>query len=251
MPLTLSLMLVLAAAAGAMCDRIVVHRTIRRLRRELAVAAHDASHDRLTGLLNRGGLEDAYTAGTDTVRWLLVVDLDAFKTVNDRHGHPTGDLVLAALGARIQALITAAAGSGGRLGGDEFAVLLPRFARSDILRVAGALAAPITATGCRSAGPVTVTASVGITAVSAGLPWKQALTQADIALYQAKQGHQPILFRPAMTHPRPPWPRRRNRDHDRRPPAERRSVPPRRVVLPRQRPGTNSVRPTGTGGQPS
>ena len=192
----------------------------------------------------------AYAAGTDAVRWLLIVDLDAFKAVNDRHGHPTGDLVLAALGARIRALITAAGGSGGRLGGDEFAVLLPRFARWDILRVARALAAPITAAGCGGTGVVTVSVSVGVTAVPAGLPWKQALTQADIALYQAKQGDQPILFRPAMTHPRPPWPRRQNRDHDRRTPVSRGARTRRRVLTPR-RPDTGDVRATGTGGQPS
>jgi diguanylate cyclase (GGDEF)-like protein len=250
MPLTPWLLLVLAVTAvAAVCDRIVMHRTVRRLRRELAVAAHAASHDRLTGLLNRGGLEDAYAAGTHVDRWLLIVDLDVFKAVNDRHGHPTGDLVLAALGARIRTLITAAAGHGGRLGGDEFAVLLPRIARWDISRVAAALAAPIVVTGCGT-GTVTVTASVGITAVPAGLPCKQALSQADIALYQSKRYRRPVVFQSAMTYPRPPWPRRQNRDHGRRTLVSR-GARTRRRVLPRPRPNTGDVRASGSGGQPT
>ncbi|MCH0560391.1 MULTISPECIES: GGDEF domain-containing protein [unclassified Streptomyces] len=92
------------------------------LHRQLAATRRDP----LTGLLRR----DSYTArarrllarhGDDTV--LVMVDADHFKAVNDTMGHPAGDAVLAAFGARLTAWAGPRAAAG-RLGGDEFAVVL-------------------------------------------------------------------------------------------------------------------------------
>jgi diguanylate cyclase (GGDEF)-like protein len=226
-------LLVTAAAAGAILDRLIAHRTVSRIRCQLAAVTHDATHDRLSGLLNRGGLEDAYHAGTDTARWMLIVDVDAFKDVNDRYGHPTGDLVLAALGTRIGRLVNASRGSGGRLGGDEFAVVLPHSDARDLAVAATILSAPITTAGTYT-GAVTVSVSVGVTAVPAGMAWKHALSQADIALYQAKRGRQPVTYEPAMTYPHPPWPRRQTRDHTAREHDARRDL----RALPQLRPSS-------------
>ena len=234
MALAYSVALLVAAVAGAVLDRLIVHRTVSRIRRRLAAVTHDATHDRLSGLLNRGGLEDVYNAAIDTARWMLIIDVDAFTDVNDRYGHPTGDLVLAALGTRILRCMNGVGGIGGRLGGDEFAVVLPQRDGREVALAAAILAAPITVAGTYTA-TVTVSVSVGVTAVPAGMAWKHALSQADIALYQAKQHRQPVTYEPAMTYPHPPWPRRQNRDrtgreHDTRP--GRRSLPQLRPSSP-------------------
>jgi diguanylate cyclase (GGDEF)-like protein len=195
-------LLVASAAAGALLDRLTVSRTVKRLRRQLALVTLEATHDRLSGLLNRAALEDSYNA--DATRWMVIIDVDAFKNVNDRYGHPTGDLVLAALGTRIARVTAAIGGTGGRLGGDEFAVVLPQCDPRDFARAAALLAAPITVAGIYT-GAVTVSVSVGIAPVPAGMSWKDALSQADIALYQAKQRRYPVTYEPRMTYPHPPW----------------------------------------------
>ncbi|MDP4004378.1 bifunctional diguanylate cyclase/phosphodiesterase [Methylobacterium sp. NEAU K] len=82
-----------------------------------------ATHDDLTGLLNRAGFiqqaEDRLRSGTAC---LLLLDLDGFKSVNDVYGHKTGDRVLVEVANRVRATLPPA-GLAGRLGGDEFAVL--------------------------------------------------------------------------------------------------------------------------------
>ena len=89
--------------------------------------AWEASHDPLTGLVNRRGflvaLEQALSAGSGRPVGLLFVDLDGFKSVNDAFGHDAGDAVLVEVGRRIRAC-TRAEEVVARLGGDEFTVLL-------------------------------------------------------------------------------------------------------------------------------
>jgi len=86
----------------------------------------EAAHDNLTGLGNQRAYEERIgetilnAAPSDTLI-LYLLDVDRFKQVNDRHGHPAGDAVLAALGKLVEEL---APGDGYRIGGDEFAVLL-------------------------------------------------------------------------------------------------------------------------------
>jgi diguanylate cyclase (GGDEF)-like protein/putative nucleotidyltransferase with HDIG domain len=86
----------------------------------------EAARDNLTGLGNQRAYEETIgeaivDAGPGDSLILYLLDVDRFKQVNDRHGHPTGDAVLAKLGELIEEL---APGSGYRIGGDEFAVLL-------------------------------------------------------------------------------------------------------------------------------
>jgi diguanylate cyclase (GGDEF)-like protein/putative nucleotidyltransferase with HDIG domain len=83
----------------------------------------EAARDNLTGLGNQRAYEEtigeAIATGDSLILYLL--DVDRFKQVNDRHGHPAGDAVLSRLGELIEEL---APGRGYRIGGDEFAVLL-------------------------------------------------------------------------------------------------------------------------------
>ncbi|GLZ00793.1 GGDEF domain-containing protein [Actinoplanes sp. NBRC 103695] len=195
---------------GGLAGRLSATPTIRHLRRQNDELAEQVRSDRLTGVLSRAGLEQAYTASNDRGRFVIVVDLDTFKAVNDEHGHPAGDRVLSALGARLADLAARHQGWAGRLGGDEFALILADCTASEALQIAThAVAAIITE---NRTGSVQVGGSAGIAYATRTTSWSDALTDADIALYQAKQRGTVTLFEPGMTYPQPPAPRRRARD---------------------------------------
>src|SRR6201996_8698044 len=95
----------------------------------LAEEAHDSRHDVLTGLPNRRAYEERLRYELARARRyehplaLCLLDLDGFKGINDRLGHPAGDEILRAVADAIRA--TRDADEGFRIGGDEFAILLP------------------------------------------------------------------------------------------------------------------------------
>ena len=94
-----------------------------------AIREHEATHDPLTGLLNRRGMFDLLSQAIARVKRtraslaLLFIDLDLFKQINDTHGHEAGDAVLREVAARLQASIRQT-DTAARLGGDEFTVIL-------------------------------------------------------------------------------------------------------------------------------
>ena len=114
---------------------VVVSRGFRRNYEKVALrerrSRHDAQHDHLTGLPNRAFFEQALRRSLEgaTERGerlaLLFIDLDAFKGINDHHGHAVGDVVLRAVAGRLQNTLRGD-DMVARLGGDEFVVLLPR-----------------------------------------------------------------------------------------------------------------------------
>jgi diguanylate cyclase (GGDEF)-like protein len=199
-----------AALVGALAGRLSATPTIRLLRRQNDALAEQVRSDRLTGVLSRAGLEEAYAATSDRERFVIIVDLDTFKSVNDEHGHPTGDRVLSALGARLTELASRNHGSAGRLGGDEFALILADCTAGQAQQTAARAVAAIV-TDSRT-GSVHVRGSAGIALATAATSWSDALTDADIALYHAKQSGTVTLFEPGMTYPQRPAPRRRARD---------------------------------------
>ncbi|MFG1657910.1 GGDEF domain-containing protein [Micromonospora chersina] len=148
-------------------------------RYELAALQRATLRDPLTGLANRAGLADAWTQLAALRPWVVVVDLDGFKPVNDTHGHAAGDLVLTAVASRLRTVHGVAA----RLGGDEFAALLLDTDPAAASRhLAAAIAAPVR---LPSGVAVSVTASIGLAPASpAGLA--AALADADAAMYRAK-----------------------------------------------------------------
>lgn len=98
-------------------------RETAELREKLEEARDNARRDPLTDLPNRRAFEEAFTAATASgeTLWLAICDIDHFKSVNDRFGHPVGDRVLKAIGA---ALAEACEGHFvARYGGEEFVVL--------------------------------------------------------------------------------------------------------------------------------
>ena len=149
-----------------------------------SVLAHRASHDALTGLLNQGAFRErlAAEAARGEALSLVVVDLDHFKSVNDEHGHPVGDRVLAEAAKRI-AGAARAVDAVGRIGGEEFAWLLPGEDSAAALAAAQRLRAAIRDVPF---GALTVTASIGVCDLATARDPETLLRRADEALYWAK-----------------------------------------------------------------
>jgi diguanylate cyclase (GGDEF)-like protein len=149
--------------------------------------AHQASHDSLTGLHNRRALVEALQVDldTDAASALVLLDLDGFKAVNDRHGHAEGDALLAAVARRLQSC--ARAGDlVCRLGGDEFAVLLRDVASADEATAVAERFVAAATVATDGAWHPAVGASAGVRVVAGESP-SSVLVDADVALYAAKE----------------------------------------------------------------
>lgn len=144
-----------------------------------------ATHDALTGVLNRGAVIDQ--AGQALRRnggAMIVLDIDHFKRINDEFGHPAGDRVIQAIARCLQELVQAPA-IVGRVGGEEFTVLLPTLARDEALAMTERLRQRIVQ---EATGPAPVTASFGLSLNPPGTEFELAYGLADAALYRAKRG---------------------------------------------------------------
>ncbi|MGQ4660329.1 diguanylate cyclase [Lysobacter sp. F6437] len=154
---------------------------------------HTATHDSLTGLLNRAGLSQLRASDIDMARLdtapyvLMLLDIDHFKLVNDRHGHLLGDRALRAVADAVASSVR----SGDvavRYGGEEFLVVLPSARLGDAAEVAERIRRNV-AEASRASLPFALTLSAGI---AAGDPTRdrpeQVFDRADQALYRAKSG---------------------------------------------------------------
>lgn len=172
------------------------HRFVSALRREVRQRRQAqrqlldlANTDELTSLANRRYLVQRladHINGTPAPGVLLYMDLDRFKPVNDEHGHPVGDEVLKAVAERLLHTLRDQ-DVPARMGGDEFAVLLIDDEHADNAqgvadRIERAISQPITV------GDITVTVgcSIGMVELHAGMSIRDALQQADDAMYQVK-----------------------------------------------------------------
>lgn len=169
-----------------------------------------ATHDRLTGLLNRGAIIDHLGSQLALARrsgqsvGVILADIDFFKSINDNHGHLVGDAVLRELAHRL--LARARDGNGvGRYGGEEFLFVLypcnPQELAAAAERFRRAVAdAPFPAMG-RSGEDLQVTISLGTASSDPTdeTPADRLLNQADEALYRSKAGgrNRVTAFRPA------------------------------------------------------
>ena len=154
-----------------------------------------ATHDQLTGLANRTGLERAILAWQhrEDRRGPLAffyLDLDGFKLVNDQHGHVAGDALLRMVAARLMALAPEG-GLAARIGGDEFVLLVPEADRGGTLGKAERVIAAIAAHPYDLDENVscTIGASIGIARLpDHGHDVGTLMSAADGALYEAKGG---------------------------------------------------------------
>ncbi|KRD20459.1 hypothetical protein ASE48_01225 [Mycobacterium sp. Root265] len=159
----------------------------------LGVLAHQATHDGLTGLLNRvalvDALEDALGRSRADGSWVafLFCDLDRFKFINDTFGHDAGDDLLCQVATRLEVEV-GDRGQVGRMGGDEFGVVLTGPADGDRPRQAAHRMVGAVDRLYEVAGRwVDIDVSVGVAvAPDDGIPADELLQRADIALYAAK-----------------------------------------------------------------
>jgi diguanylate cyclase (GGDEF)-like protein/PAS domain S-box-containing protein len=156
---------------------------------------HLADHDSLTGLFNRRRFESELERMVSEVsRYerraaLMVLDLDGFKEVNDRHGHSAGDEVITKVGALLASLVRDS-DIVSRLGGDEFGVIIQEADRDEAELVAEKVIDAVRARGVVISDLVRahVTASVGITLLEPGVQAtaEELMVEADRAMYDAK-----------------------------------------------------------------
>jgi diguanylate cyclase (GGDEF)-like protein len=162
---------------------------------ERTVTVHKtaASMDPLTGMFNRRGFAEATsrviereaTAGRPVT--VLIFDIDHFKSINDRFGHPAGDEILK-LFATIVINSLRITDLSGRIGGEEFAALLT-CSLDEAVVVAERVREAFANSGIAvEDGPVDTTVSIGVAGGPAGTELEVLLAAADAALYQAKRG---------------------------------------------------------------
>jgi diguanylate cyclase (GGDEF)-like protein len=162
---------------------------------ERTVTAHKtaASMDPLTGMFNRRGFAEATsrviereaTAGRPVT--VMIFDIDHFKSINDRFGHPAGDEILKLFAAVVINSLRISDLSG-RIGGEEFAALLPCSLEEAVV-AAERVREAFEASGIvDETGPVDTTVSIGVAGGPAGTELEVLLAAADTALYTAKRG---------------------------------------------------------------
>jgi diguanylate cyclase (GGDEF)-like protein len=182
-------LILLGFALVALALGVIVLRSWERKVLQVGEAGVDA----LTHLANRRQFDDRTAVLFSASRRhkfelaVLMIDIDHFKTVNDRFGHQMGDRVLQAVAECVrQNLRTEDVGA--RWGGEEFAIVLPYTSLSGATfyaeRLRGAVAA--TAIDVGAAAPISVTVSIGVAAEIEGVDPGELLPLADLALFRAK-----------------------------------------------------------------
>ncbi|MBD9505005.1 GGDEF domain-containing protein [Pseudomonas sp. BGr12] len=175
---------------GTVLPPCAVWLVLRRLTDELRTMA---AHDPLTQLLNRRGLVEGLEAHFRSRKagpaYLLIVDIDHFKQINDNHGHKVGDLVL----SHVAQVLKATARKGDltcRLGGEEFVLVGLDMDRTGALQLAERARVAIEQSevpGAIPDQPIRCTATIGVSEAFTGTQaLDEYLQQADRALYRGK-----------------------------------------------------------------
>ncbi len=177
------------------------HKLIRVQEKLYALATTDP----LTGLLNRRAFEAVYdresarSARKNQPISLLVLDLDYFKDINNRHGHPGGDVALRALANCLRKSVRFGSDEIARWGGEEFAILLTDTGRETAIRAALRYRQKVESLDIRfGEKQVHLTASFGIVVCNKGETLQNAVARADLCLRQAKTlGRNKVVAFPA------------------------------------------------------
>jgi diguanylate cyclase len=192
-------------------EQLIAHRVAQRTgelektieslqerQRQLEVQAH---YDALTGLANRKLLQDRFQCAAERAKRsgdsfaLLMIDLDGFKAVNDKHGHMAGDQVLVTIAQRLVAS-SRNCDTAARVGGDEFVLIVE--AIHDVAEVAGIAHKLIKVISediqIDEENTVAVGASIGVALYpDDGDGLSQMLSVADLAMYECKSSGQMAL----------------------------------------------------------
>lgn len=188
------------AAGSVVVFRDVTERRRReeRTRESLAAAEERAAVDPLTGLANHRTFHERLAAEVGSARRrgralaLVLMDLDHFKQVNDRHGHQVGDRVLQRA-AEVLRAETRAGELVARVGGEEFAMLLPGADGEEAYRAAERVRRAVAGASFPEVGAMTM--SAGVSDLSQGRDPDTLYRLADAALYRAKHGGRDMVAR--------------------------------------------------------
>lgn len=179
-------------------------RQREELKQALATVQHLATRDTLTGLYNRRHMQDRLEACLGRLErygerfTLALIDLDHFKSVNDRHGHKVGDEVLTSF-AHAASAVLRESDVLGRWGGEEFLVVFPDTAPEQARRPLERLQAELMRLAVSNSVPgLRVSFSAGLALHVAHATLNHTLERTDAALYEAKRGgrNQVVLAEP-------------------------------------------------------
>lgn len=181
-------------------------KTISDLQRRIELLEEQATHDGLTGILNRRGFFEAYMQELGRVErgfsqggLLILIDLDNFKMINDTYGHPAGDAALRLVGKTL---------SGGsramdvcaRLGGDEFVLLLANTEREKALVRAQNLIRQLNSLSLVWYGAeIPIRASLGLKDYRGGETPESIFGEADTHLYNEKRSNKGLPNRKVVS----------------------------------------------------
>ena len=179
---------------GQITGVVLVFRDVSRERQYAAKLSYQASHDALTGLINRREFENrlrrALTSAADFERQhaVMYLDLDQFKVVNDTCGHAAGDELMRQISAVLQRRLREG-DTLARLGGDEFGVLLENCSGEHAARIAEQLRQTVAEFPFSwQARSFSLSVSIGVVNVASGLfTFAEILSAADAACYIAKE----------------------------------------------------------------
>lgn len=170
------------------------HRLIRTVARQNQMLEELRRTDGHTGLFGRdhwlnlaGEVFAGFQAGGQAA-CLMMIDIDHFKSINDRFGHTVGDEVIRAVGVILRQCVRPSDWAG-RYGGDEFAVLCPGTRVDDALAIAQRVKERIAAIRIREVPELQVSGSIGLALASTRHPGlREWINDADAALYRSKRG---------------------------------------------------------------
>ena len=171
---------------------IATYRLSRKVRDQNRLLQMLSRTDGLSGLLNRTCWVEAVAGELSRIERnrgqasLLMLDIDHFKLINDRHGHPTGDEVIRSVAALVRATLRDY-DTAGRYGGEEFGVILPDTGIECATAIAERIRLRIEAATLEREANIRCTISIGIAAATPNVrDARDWIERADRALYRAK-----------------------------------------------------------------
>lgn len=171
---------------------IRVKESNEELSRAREALQHQATHDAMTGAMNRSAIGEALErelsranrSGTRVA--VLLIDLDHFKEINDRFGHHAGDIAIIAACTRMQDCVRSH-DLVGRYGGEEFLVVVPETDHQNALQIAERIRTHLSATPVIwQSNEITMTATIGLALSRPDDSSMQLLRRADVVLYSGK-----------------------------------------------------------------